>query len=148
MKFKSKKSISSIHTPSLSEDALKELAGKIRPLIKFIQYEERGLVPSPQGFLCFVEQSNIRKKTYLDNPRAQGRAVGIEKLCEIKTYHRFSNDLYFSPSIEEVLACIPDECREDAVAFFIHDRLYEGAEYEEAHGAGYHIALTRLYKKR
>jgi len=132
-----------IWIPHISEKQLQELAKRIRPLLRFAEGAD-GLFLSPHGFLYYIKTVSIDKRSYLHQPHPDCRAGGFSKLGTIKTYHAYSNHLFFSPSIAEVLTFIFNKKKENVIAF----EIIEGPQTmdePEAFEAGYHTALVQLY---
>jgi hypothetical protein len=129
--------LNKIWIPEVSEDRIKELARRIKPIVEF-----RG-----QG-KCYIESVNLFDTAYTCDPKSTGRAQDIKPLRDIRTYHKYSFALFFKPSIAEVLAQIPEECLDRVIAFEIvesPETVDDINNEPEARVAGYHVATTRLY---
>ena len=120
--------------PLLTEESLHFLAEKIKAVIDG-QY---------------VEHGDIINTSYTWDKTPLGATEGLEPIMEIHTYHGFGYHGCFKPSVAEVLACIPGNLVEQVVAFEIiggPETATDLNKQMEYVNAGFHQALTRLYKK-
>lgn len=134
--------------PETSEKHLKELAGRIRPIV------------SRDGVLRYVSFKNpLLRGCYGSNPELfwhktllhvdlGEKVVGLIPCGEIKTYHRFMHRASFTPTSAEVFAQIPEDYVSKVVAFQILGSEESGVVQEqEALEDNYHTAITRLFMK-
>ncbi len=126
--------------PEVTEDRIKELAERIKPVVQF------------DGGKYYIELVlvDLFRTAYTWDPKPANKATGLKLLCDITTYHTYGYHAMFKPSIAEVLAQIPDDYLDKVVAFEIV-RSPETADdlnrEPEALKVGYHVATTRLYAR-
>lgn len=109
---------------------------KIRPVVRF------GNVP------WYIKPTDPRKIAFAWDPKKAAETEGLQEVCEITTYHLFGYHGFFKPSVAEVLAQIPEEYLDNAVAFEIikWPKTVDDLNLQsEVVRAGYHQATTRLY---
>ncbi len=115
----------------ISDDRLKELAKRIRPLMR------------RNGELRYVSvPRDLRNTSFLWNarPKLWGRTSDLGYFASISTYHTFGYQGFFKPSVAEVLAQIPEDYLAQTVAFEVLGPWRVTAD-------GYHVAVTRLYER-
>ncbi len=128
-----------IWIPQVSEERIKELAERIKPVVQFACNGK-----------CYIEPVDLFKTAYTWNPKPADEAMGITPLCDIITYHTYGYYAMFKPSIAEVLAQIPAESLDKVVAFEIVGSPKTADDLNHKHEAleaGYHVATTRLYAR-
>jgi hypothetical protein len=132
--------------PEVPEERIRELAKRIRPVFNFGPGVFR-------GGLRYIEPVDLFGIAYTWDPEPAGKASGLVLLRDIRTYHSYGYYGLFKPNIAEVIAQVPEEDLEEAVAFEIIEHpelasdLSKDEESKEALDAGYHVAKTRLYKR-
>lgn len=130
------------YIPLISDERLKVLCAKIKPLV-------RSNGPHKGGSLSHIEMPNPRNVSWIWDPKVTEQAKGIVPFAEITTYHTFGYYGFFKPSIAEVLAQIQDQYLEETVAFetfgpkTADDLNKQSTEIND----GVHMARTVLYKK-
>ena len=124
--------------PEVSEDRIRELAERIKPVVQFARKGK-----------CYIKPVDLFNVAYTWSPESAEVVTGLKPLCDITTYHTFDYYGFFKPSIAEVLAQIPAEHLDKVIAFEIVGRPFSDVDdlnkEQEALNAGYHVATTRLY---
>lgn len=118
--------------PEVPEERIRELAERIKPVING----------------RYIKPVDLFKVAYTWDPKLAKRAVNLEPVRDITTYHTFGYYGFFKPSIAEVLAQIPADLLEKVVAFEIIGSPTTADDLNResvALNAGYHVAVTRLY---
>jgi len=127
--------------PAISNTKLAKLCARIRPIVTFPELGKR--------YISFVDPRNV---SYLWDPTATNEEVeGIAELKAITTYHTFGFYGLFKPSIAEVIAQIPEDLLDQVVAFEIIKSPEDAEDLKrerKATSAGYHVAVTMLYRKK
>ncbi len=126
--------------PSISDERLRELFEKIKPVVDF---GKKGL--------RYIKQEDLRNIAYTWDPKPAKKAKNLYNLCDITTYHSYGHYVLFKPSIAEVLAQIPKEHLDKVIAFEIvksPETADDLNREREATNAGYHVAMTRLYVQK
>lgn len=129
--------------PDVPKHRIREMAKRIKPVVTFNGPKKSG----PH----FIKPVDLFEIAYTWDPKPAGKAVGLEPLCDITTYHSWAYAGFFKPTIAEVLAQIPAEHINKAVAFEIVDRPRTCADMNKEHEAlntSYHVATTRLYTRK
>lgn len=106
--------------------------------------------PWHSGELYYIKDVDLKTIAYIWDPFPTKKASNLENLTDITTYHHFNYCWLFKPSVAEVLAQIPEEYLAETVAFEIIESPETADDFKkhlEAFNAGYHTAVTRLYKK-
>ncbi|MBW2972375.1 hypothetical protein KY359_05040 [Candidatus Woesearchaeota archaeon] len=129
--------------PEISDERLEELASRIKPVVRFVRLAATdidAMVPDYRGELYFIEDVRLRGRSFLWDPVPVRPADEIElhPYKEIMTLHSRESTV-FGPSIAEVLAQIPDDDVNKAVAFETRHLGFVGDFYS---------AVTRLYVLR
>lgn len=132
--------------PRLADDYIRGLAERIRPLVRFVQGEDK-LVESREGDPYTIEPKHIFNMAYNWDPKPVERITEeLVPLRDITTYHAYGYYQFFKPSVAEVLAQIPEDLV-DRVAYF--EIVWEPETAADLRGeavkAGFHEARTRLY---
>jgi len=132
--------------PDISDEKLESLVKKIRPVVKCFKLLDTDILEAhPKGdLLCYIEDVDPVGDSFLRNPKPERLAKDLKHLADIKTYHKFSVPVVFSPFVAEVLAQIPEKYLDKVVAF---ETISEGFTYENLVD-DYHVTITRLYKKK
>ncbi len=123
---------------NVSGKRIRFLGRKIRPIVKFGRARR------------FIQPVDLFEIAFTWDPEPAEYVKGLKPLCDITTYHTFSYQGFFKPSIHEVLVQIPKEFLPDVVAFEIvksPDTVDDLMREIEATNAGYHVATTRLYTR-
>jgi hypothetical protein len=138
----------SVHIPEISNEMLWELYSVIRPVVSF-EWKNKQLVPSKEGLLFYIKTVNPISENFLWNPQPGEEATGLKMFCDITTYHSYTYNDCFNPTIAEVLSQIPDEyIGENGVAAFeIIKYPKKPVDFKKYAWKGYHVAKTRLYTK-
>ena len=122
--------------PEITDNTLAKLAERIKPVVDF-----GGRIRNLQ----YIKPCDLRKIAYPWDPTPAKEAKDLEKIVDIKTYHSYGAPVFFKPSIAEVIAQIPKEHLDEVTAFEILESI-DPCSDNDALNAGYHIAVTRLYK--
>ena len=124
--------------PEISNRRLKQLYGRIKPVVRFAKdngsYEQHY-----DGNLFYIKDVDLRNVAFTWDPTPAKKVEGLEKLCELTTYHSYGYHGFFKPSVAEVISQIPSEYVDDCVAF----ETTTGVEI----AGSYHATITILYKK-
>jgi len=113
--------------PSLSEKKLLERASRIKPVVR------------DKESLHFIKPVDIQSVAFTWAPELTEDAEMLHEFHRIKTYHSFGYGGLFKPSIEEVLAQLPDDIARQMVAFetfLMSQEICDGS---------YHLAETIIY---
>lgn len=125
--------------PEIDDATLAELHALIRPLVR------RGDVLHVAG-ACDPRGASF---PWVDpnEPIDSSRLVVVK---HIVTYHRWAYYSFFKPSAAEVLAMIPPELRDEVSAYEVEgpDTASDLNRHHAALDAGYHVAITTLYRGR
>lgn len=135
--FQTTKVEKKIWIPEVSEERIRELADRIKPVVQFARKGK-----------CYIQPVDLFGVAYTWEPKPADKATGLKSLCDITTYHTYGYYGFFKPSVAEVLAQIPAEHLDKVVAFEIvrsPDTVDDLNQEHEALNAGYHVAMTRLY---
>ena len=128
-----------MHIPEITDERLKELAIKIRPVYIY------------ENELTWIEPvKNLRRTAFSWDPSPGAPAENLEKLTTIQTLHTFGYHGFFKPSVAEVLAQMPEWVEEQgAVAFSTvgPKNAQDLNDQRDAVKAGYHQAQTTFYKQ-
>jgi len=132
--------------PSISDERLTELAAKIKPLVRFEEHDgkpEGHSLDGEDGQLFLIKPpADLRSVGFNSCPTATERALGLEVVRELRTYHTTS--CAFNPSVAEVLAQIPDELIDEVTHF---ETIRNWPQPLCEHGDDmYFYATTRLYR--
>lgn len=124
--------------PEITEERLKELAKRIRPVVR-----------NRNNALAYIKPCDLRKVAFTWDPKITRKADNLVKHATIKTLHTWAYYGMFKPSIAEVLAQIPEDLIEDTVAFETigPQDANDLNNQRDAVNEGFHIATTRLYSK-
>jgi len=124
--------------PTMTNERLAELYERIKPVVRV------------NGVPHHIEPVDLRRTAYTWDPKPTDCVEGLQKICDITTYHRYGAPMFFKPSIAEVIAAIPEKHLGEVVAFEIvesPDTADDLNREHEALNAGYHVARTRLYSR-
>lgn len=135
--------------PSVPRNRIMEIAEQIKPVVRFVGAPD-DFHQSMEGEPYYVEPVDLFNVAYTWDPKPLDKAMGLETVCDIRTYHTFGYYGFFKPSIAEVLAQIPEEHLSRVIAFEIVDSPKDASDLNrelEAVNAGYHVAITRLYSR-
>jgi hypothetical protein len=99
-----------------------------------------------------VDTDDYINSSYIWDPKFKKdeKLPKLEVLQDIHTFHSYGFYGLFKPSIGEVVAQIPDELFHDVYGFEIIGQPESSEDlnkYIHYVNAGYHVAVTRLYKK-
>ena len=124
-----------IRIPDLPLAQIMELATRIRP-VKTGKVDPGDQLGEITCLLSWQYEPGVKKE-------------GLKPLCDIPTLHTFGQyPRRFRPSVDEVLAQIPEQHLRRVVAFEIVSRPRTAEDlkkHPEAFESGYHVATTRLY---
>ncbi len=124
--------------PEISDERLAELVERIKPVVRF------GKKP------FYIEPVDPKKVAYMWSPKKAAPATGLVPIRDITTNHRYGYYGLFKPSIAEVLAFVEQSDLDAGVIAFEIVAMPEDAvdlnRETEALNAGYHVAMTRLYR--
>ncbi len=121
--------------PAITNQDLKRLAQKIRPLV------------TQDGRLMHIKLPDLRNEAFPWAPVVTEPAAGLVEIAKIRTLHSYAYYGFFKPSVSEVIAQIPEEWIERAVAFSTQgpENVEDMNREKEALDAGFHVAVTTLY---
>jgi|SRR6266850_5096884 len=129
-----------LEVPRLPEDRIRELAGRIKPVVEF-KREGR----------CYIKPVDVFAEAFTWDSEPASKATGLKPLCDITTYHPYGYYGFFKPSIAQVILQIPQEHLDTVIAFEIvkSPDIPDGLDPEsDVFNAGYHVATTRLYVRQ
>lgn len=130
--------------PEISDEKLKDLMGKIRPLGRFsrkLSSKVDELFRDSDGDLYFLQDGNPRQNGFIYlEPLELAESINQTPYDSIRTFHT-AGAMSFIPTVAEVLAQIPEKDIERCVAFEIG---YKGT----TGGGSYDIGETSLYELR
>lgn len=94
--------------------------------------------------LNFIEPVDIKGMAFTWDPKLVDQAEGLEVILDIVTIHSCGHPALFKPSIQEVLAQIPEDIASKVVAFetFLE---FSGVRKNMTDDGVYHKAKTILY---
>lgn len=123
--------------PKISDQRLAELAPRIRP------------VTIRDGTFWFIKPYDPRKTAFSWKPTLDVPAGPLTALRRVGTMHSFSFYGFFKPSVAEVLAQIPEDLIEQAIAFHtVGPRDAEELNQQMEHiNAGFHLAQTTFFRR-
>ena len=100
-----------------------KLVKQIKPLCRF-KGENSDVICAPKGYgldnfgeLYYIEPVRVFTEAYTWGPKPVCKAPKLTKLAEIETLHTCNFPLFFKPSINEVLAVLPEEHKDKIVGF-------------------------------
>ena len=141
------------NTKSIKKNAeFLKLAKQIKPLCRF-KSEDSEMSCAPVrseldvlGELYFIEPVRVFTEAYMWDPKPICKAPKLVKLAEIETLHSCNFPLFFKPSINEVLAVVPEEHKDKIVAFetFLESTDPDIVCVKTSQGR-FHRATTRFY---
>lgn len=111
----------------ITDERLAELQKKMRPVIR------------KDDVLFYIEEVDPRKIAFTWEPVPTKEATGLVALTTLETIHSYGAPVFFKPSIAEVLAQVPEEFVDQAVAFETNHVYF-------TEGSGFHTATTTLYR--
>ena len=123
--------------PKISDTRLKQLAKKIRPVVR-----------GPNGTLHYIKPVNLKETAFTWDPDLAEEAISPTLIATIRTLHTYGYHGFFKPSIAEVLAQIPLDLLDSVDAFETHGPDTAEDFYQETKNAfdkGFHTAKTVLY---
>lgn len=129
--------------PKISTAVLHERAGRIKPVVSFVN--------DGVSSRYYIEEVSLCSVAYTWDPVTTNVAEDLVVLGQIITYHTYGYYGFFKPSIAEVLAQIPEKYLETACAFEIVAQPHNAEDLNEhiaILNAGYHVAITQLYGKK
>ncbi len=122
-----------ISIPEISDEKLQELCARIVPVTRI------------KKDLWHIKPADLRKRSFICNPEPTEKAEDLKHLQDIKTCHVSMNPTFFTPSVAEVLAQIPEELIGEVVAF----EIVEFPKFDDiSKNEGYDQAITRLYGRK
>ena len=114
-----------------------------------IEFRAERIKPIIKGKI--VDIADLVSTAYTWDPKFKEEELPqLETLCDIRTYHGYGYYGLFKPSVAEVLAQIPGNLIQQTYGFEIiripqtAEDLNTDIEYVRE---GFHLAITRLYKK-
>ena len=128
----------SFSIPKITDERLEALYKRIKPLVR------RGRL------LWLIKRFDFRTIAFTWDPTKRRPAFWVAPLADIRTLHTYGYYGFFKPSIAEVLAQIPEEYMDETVAFEVDGpgNAEDLNSESEALNAGYHVASTRLYRRK
>jgi len=139
-----------IWIPDVPEDRIRELAKRIKPVVRFSISLPGGFLFYPDGIPFYIRKVDLFDIAYTWSPKPRWPATRLTPLQDITTYHSWGHYSLFKPSIAEVLAQIPANLLDRVVAFEIIKQPETADDLNqniEAMHAGFHVATTRLYAR-
>ena len=136
---------------SAAHDAFRKTAERLMNinsgLLDGMRQSHRPVIRDEQGVLHFIRSVDIRKVSFMWNPKLGEVANGLVEIGRIKTLHGYGYYGFFKPSIAEFLSQLPVEGRDKIVAFETigPDTAADMNKEYCALNAGYHVATTILY---
>lgn len=125
--------------PLIDDEYLQKCLDRIRPVVRFAK-DRKGLFINQNGRLYYIEPVDPRTYSFIWDPRPIRRAKHLCRITTLNTYHDSGSPFIFRPSIDEVIAQIPEFWIDDVVAFETFG--------PEIVPGDYHIATTILYGKK
>lgn len=121
--------------PKLTNERLAELQATIKPVIR------------DGKDLWYIEDVDPRNIAFTWDPKPTEKATGLKLLCTARTLHTYGYHGFFKPSIAEVLAQVPADLVDKAVAFEVNGpgTADDLNQEKEALDAGFHVAQTSFY---
>lgn len=128
--------IEKLEIPTISDELLEELYGRIKPLVR-----------DQDGNLRFIKDVDPRRTAYSWLPEYTGTAESVYRLGSFATLHTFGAPVFFKPSVAEVLAQIPAGYLDVAKAFEVIGPISTSGlnMNTDAVNAGFHVAETYVY---
>jgi hypothetical protein len=154
-----------ISIPKVPEKTIRELAKRIRPVMRFarvtpqmgkkddevrLKLNRKGkLVLDDRGSFYYLKPVSLFTTafTWPGVPKADVRAPRLQQLRTITTYHTWAYYGFFKPTISEVLAQIPADILDQVIAFELEPPA-DPLEPWNIVQAGHHVAQTTFYTKR
>lgn len=131
--------------PAERIDRVKRLSKVIRPVIRFsgLFFKESAI----EGSLHYVRVADIFRQRFLRDPIPGKRACGLASGGVFTSFHTLGFELYFAPSIAEVLAQIPAVKADRAHAFEVIDwpRTWDDVRKQPSFADGLHAASVQIY---
>lgn len=125
--------------PDISDDALRDLAEKVKPLIR----------DRDDGKPYNIRACHLRDVAYTWSPRLVGDPVeNLTTIGQFQCLHRYGYYGMFKPSIAEVLCQMPKELADSSEYFEIVKQpnwANDLNEEREALNAGFHVSTVRTY---
>lgn len=126
--------------PKISDTRLKQLAKKIRPVVR-----------GSNGTLHYIKPVNLKETAFTWDPDLAEETISPTLIATIRTLHTYGYHGFFKPSIAEVLAQIPLDLLDSVDAFETHgpdtaEDFYQDEETTNAFNSGFHTAKTMLYR--
>jgi hypothetical protein len=121
--------------PKITNERLNELVARIKPVVK--NGKE----------LHYIASCDLRNTAFTWDPVLGQTAGRLMKLRTVRTLHTYGYYGFFKPSVAEVLAQIPEDLVDKAIAFeTIGPEDADALNKEkEALDAGFHVADTTFY---
>ena len=136
-----------IAIPYISDRTIELMGAKIRPIVKV-----KGVKHFLGGYTV-EEMKNTSFSFTSDHGEHLQEPVNdneLEFVGEAYTLHTWGAPSYFKPSIKEVIAQIPADIKNSVDAFEVELESYPSNKefVSEAFAKGYHVALTKFYRKK
>ena len=124
--------------PKITSEELRRRYENIKPLME-----------DKNGELHYIAHpDSLSSMAYTWGPRLIRKATHLEPVTTIKTLHSYGHYSMFKPSVEEVLAQIPEHLLDSVSAF--HLRGPKNADdlnkFKEELNAGFQVAFATLYR--
>jgi len=132
--------------PKISDKKLEELCKRIKPVVRYVRMWFGGkseYESDDRGDLYYIKDVDPRGVAFTWDPKKKKKAKGLEKICDIETFHTYGYYGFFKPSIAEVISQIPEEYLDEVAAFETSTDC--SMDYVND---GYHATMTTLYRKR
>jgi len=124
--------------PAIDPQRLRLLLKRIKPVVK------------RDGDLWYIKDVDPVTVAFTWSPTLRKKAVGLEPFATIQTLHRYAYYGFFKPSLEEVMAFMPDDALENGVVAFSTQGPGTADDLNKHGGAvdaGFHVAETTLYRR-
>ena len=111
----------------LPQEKALELAKRIRPVASKDEEGRLSIYNTPKPLKYWMDGGKIYNQSYtfINNHEVYGKTSNLKQIAKITTYHRCGYPLFIKPSVYEVLYQIPEELRDQVVAF----ELYASSTY-------------------
>jgi hypothetical protein len=153
-----------ISIPKVPEKTIRELAKRIRPVMRFarvtpklakdddvtLKLDRKGkLVLDDRGSFYYLKPIPLFTTafTWPGTPKPDLRAPRLQKIRTITTYHTWAYYGFFKPTISEVLSQIPEDIIDQVIAFELEPPA-DPLEPWDIVQHGHHVAQTTFYGKR
>jgi hypothetical protein len=134
--------------PEIADERLAELAARIKPLVL---RDESKIDGQPGRALWSIKPCDLRGVAFPWDPQWDMPApADLVPLRVVRTLHTYGYYGMFKPSVAEVLAQIPADLVETAVAFSVDGpkTATDLGKHPDELNAGFHVAQTTFYGRK